>query len=208
MSLTSQIEDSKSPVGAFFRTRFPNTRAVVTECNKSLRNAETIHPTERIGKDFGTLGTAIDYRLRYYFAATPSQDLVAWRGAQMVNDRGFHGRVELAAGGSFVELPKLPEEIVEGFFQNLDVTLADLQPVGRKLDRDAESCLIAIASVWRCLSSAAVLLHDPHGHCSATMFRHGLTYCKSPPLIGLMTSVQCPSCSTTKWGADLRRMPF
>ena len=141
MSLTSEVNDSKSPVGAFFRTRFPNTRAVVTECNKSLRNAETIHPTERIDNHFGTLGTAIDYRLRYYFAVTPSQDLVAWRGAQMVNDRGFHGRVELAARDLFVELPKLPEEIVEGFFRNLDVTLADLQPVGRKLDRDAESLL-------------------------------------------------------------------
>ena len=142
MSLTSEIDKPKRPVGAFFRERFPNTRALVTECNRSLRQAETIRPTETMAShEFGTLGTAIDYRLRYYFAVTPSQDLVAWGGAQMVNDRGSHGRVGLAMGDSFVELPRLPEEIVEGFFRNLDATLDDLQPVGCKLDRDAEALL-------------------------------------------------------------------
>lgn len=59
----------------------------------------------------------------------------------MVNDGGFRGRVELAIGDSWVELVKMPEAIVDGFFSNLDATLADLQPVGRKLDRDAESLL-------------------------------------------------------------------
>ena len=142
MSLTSEINNPKSPVGTFFRKRFPNTRAVVTECNKSLRNAETIRPHEAMpSQEFSTLGTAIDYRLRYYFAVTPSQDLVAWGGAQMVSDRGFRGRWELAVGDSWVELVKMPEAIVEGFFSNLDATLADLQPVGRRLDRDAESLL-------------------------------------------------------------------
>lgn len=142
MSLTSEINNPKSPVGVFFRKRFPNTRAMVTECNRSLRDAETICPTERIGVDFGTLGTAIDYRLRYYFAVTPSEDLVAWSGAQMVSDGGYpNGLVERVLGDRVVELVKIPESIVEGFFRNLDVMLADLQPAGRKLNRDDESLL-------------------------------------------------------------------
>ena len=157
MSLTSQINDSKSPVGAFFRKRFPNTRAMVTECNRSLRQAETIRQPETLAHEFRTLGTAIDYRLRYYFAVTPSQDLVAWSGAQMVNDRGFRGRMELAVGDSWVELVKMPEAIIEGFFSNLDATLADLQPVGRKLGRDAESLLnrycVGLALFEQCFRS-------------------------------------------------------
>ena len=142
MSLTSEISNPKSPVGAFFRRKFPNTRAVVIECNRSLRQAETIRPPEEMpSQEFRTLGTAIDYRLRYYFAVTPSQNLVAWGGAQKVNDRWSDVYSVRAGGPLFGDSPKLPAEIVEGFFRNLDVTLTNLQPVGRKLDTDAESLL-------------------------------------------------------------------
>ena len=162
MSLTSEVNDSKSPVGAFFRTRFPNTRAMVTECNKSLRNAETIHPIERIDNHFGTLGTAIDYRLRYYFAALPSQELAAWSGAKKVSDKMIWDRAvnwEIAEdltlapkshydqiiNWSSLSLPwssfSLPQELILEFFQNLEAMLEDVQPAGRKLNRDDESLL-------------------------------------------------------------------
>lgn len=158
MSLTSEINNTSSPVGIFFRRKFPNTRTVVTECNRSLRQAETIRPPAAMSsQEFSTLGTAIDYRLRYYFAVPPSRDLVAWGGAQKVNDGGRHGRVELAVGDSWVELVKMPQAIVEGFFRNLDLTLADLQPAGRKLNQDDESLLnrycVGLALFEQCFRS-------------------------------------------------------
>ena len=79
MSLTTELDDSGSPTRRFLEERFPNTRRVTGEANALLRKAETIRPSSPL--PWGTLGTAFDYRARYYFRVTPSKELVAWRGA-------------------------------------------------------------------------------------------------------------------------------
>ena len=79
MSLTTELDDSGSPTRRFLEERFPNTRRVTGEANAILRKAETIQPSSPL--PWGTLGTAFDYRARYYFRATPSKELVAWHGA-------------------------------------------------------------------------------------------------------------------------------
>ena len=84
MSLTSHLDDLQSPVRKFFSDLFPNTRPVTRECGAALSNAETIRPTSRV--PYSTLGTALDYRVRYYFSVTPSKDLVAWQGAALPSD--------------------------------------------------------------------------------------------------------------------------
>jgi len=134
--LTSHIDDPQSPIAAFLKTRFPNTRSVVSECNKSLREDKTIKPTEPMDGHFGTLGTAIDYRLRYYFAATRYQELVAWKGAMRLIDDGIWKGILESVGGL-----DLPKRVVADFFQNLAITLAELQPAGRKLSHDDEQLL-------------------------------------------------------------------
>ena len=143
MSLTSEINNPKSPIGTFFRQRFPNTRAVVTECNQSLREAETIRPREPVDNHIGTLGTAIDYRLRYYFAALPSQELRAWSGAERVSDKMLWDTAIIDWSSLSLPWPsfRLPKELILDFFHSLDAMLEDVQPAGRKLNRDDESLL-------------------------------------------------------------------
>ena len=84
MSLTSHLDKTQGPVRKFFSEQFPNTRPVTRECGRVLRAAVTIRPAASL--PYSTLGIAIDYRLRYYFAVTPFEDLVAWRGASAVSD--------------------------------------------------------------------------------------------------------------------------
>ena len=82
MSLTTELDDSGSPTRRFLEERFPNTRRVTGEANALLHKAETIWPSSPL--PWGTLGTAFDYRARYYFRVTPSKELFAWQGALAV----------------------------------------------------------------------------------------------------------------------------
>ncbi len=83
MPLTSELDRPDSPARKFLEEKFPNTRRVVRDANTVLRQAETIRPAAPL--PWGTLGTAFDYRARYYFRATPFQDLTAWQGAQEIS---------------------------------------------------------------------------------------------------------------------------
>ena len=84
MSLTSHLNDPKSPLNRFFSELFTNTRPVTRECSAKLSGAETIRPIPKV--PFSTLGTALDYRTRYYFSVTQSKDFVAWQGAALLSD--------------------------------------------------------------------------------------------------------------------------
>ena len=48
MSLTTQLDNSSSPIRKFLEERFPNARAVTSEANALLRKAETIRPSEPV----------------------------------------------------------------------------------------------------------------------------------------------------------------
>jgi hypothetical protein len=141
MSLTSRLNDSKSPVRRFLSERFPNTRSVIRECRNTITNAETIRPTMPV--PWSTLGIALDYRLRYYFGLTPARDLVAWAGAKRVSDDDIWEDVGI---GSYAikarpNEPSLPRTAIESFFQELDEVLPELRPAGRQLDRQQEETL-------------------------------------------------------------------
>ncbi|MDE2838654.1 MAG: hypothetical protein OXL97_14295 [Chloroflexota bacterium] len=49
-----------------------------------MKAATTTRPQVSTGYPYTTIGTAIDYRLRYYFASTPHRDLVAYDGAELL----------------------------------------------------------------------------------------------------------------------------
>jgi hypothetical protein len=139
---------------------------MVTECNRSLREAATICPTEPIDNHFGTLGTAIDYRMRYYFAVTPSRDLAAWSGAKKVSDKTIWEPAEgltLAPSPHYHQIINwsslsLPKELILDFFRNLDAMLEDVQPAGRKLNQDDEFLLnrycVVLALFEQCYRAA------------------------------------------------------
>lgn len=130
MSLTSHIRNAKqSPIGQFLRQRFPHTAIITKETNAKLRASRAllppIHPWP-----YDKIGSAMDYRIRYYFDITPGQQLVAWAGAHMLpyvlGDEG-----ELIAGPYTLEP-------VEAFFSRLDALLETIHPVGRKLEPEEE----------------------------------------------------------------------
>lgn len=163
MSLTSHIAQGKdSPVGRFFCERFCQTATIAADANRQLRNTATIRPTISIPlSTYSTIGSAIDYRIRYSFANTPSQQLTAWTGAwmlalkqkdsvddvlldedeltEMLSSHTFVTRfdpfaVEVAHG-------PYPASLLEQFFANLDKSIDEIRPAGRRLDVLEESLL-------------------------------------------------------------------
>ena len=143
MSLTSVLDDRKSKVRALFEERFPNTREIVRETNALLRRAETIRPNGTV--PFATLGTAFDYRMRYHFAVTPSEELAAWKGARRVSEGDDWipvGENAWYRAESPLGTPSLSEETVENFFRDLDKTLANIQPPGQLLPPNQEESLL------------------------------------------------------------------
>ena len=124
MSLTSALEDRNSTVREFFEERFPNTKKVIGEKNSQLRRVETIRPPEEVSRDaLGTIGTAFDYRMRYHLVVTPSEKLVAWKGASIAAGNIAEVRETTILGRS-----TLTEESVENFFSDLDGLLANVKP--------------------------------------------------------------------------------
>src|SRR5258707_4122240 len=83
MSLTSHLRDSNSPIGQFIRQRFSQSPRITRIANPQLRGARTINPGFA-SSIYGHLGMAIDYRIRYYFALTPKEHLVAWYGTPKI----------------------------------------------------------------------------------------------------------------------------
>lgn len=68
MSLTGLLRETDSPLRALFRECLPTTKTFVTNLNRGLRAL----PLNTVGSvDPGLSGTAIDYRLRYYFRNDP-----------------------------------------------------------------------------------------------------------------------------------------
>jgi hypothetical protein len=84
MSLTGHLADKNSPVGAFLRTRFPDTRKLAAQINADLRDAQLLRPSGAPAQEYpyARIGHAIDYRIRYAFALTPSRETVAYAGAE------------------------------------------------------------------------------------------------------------------------------
>jgi hypothetical protein len=129
MSLTSHLKDSASPIGQFLRTRFAQTKAITVVANPRLRTCATLRPQPIPGEvyPYGDIGRAIDYRIRYSFAITPWEQLVAEQGA---------GRLLACADNA-----DYAASLITGFAKHLAAALADIRPVGRALTSDEEARL-------------------------------------------------------------------
>lgn len=146
MSLTSHLNNRHSAISRFFTERFANTRSVTRECAALLSGTTTLRPSAPV--PWSTLGTAIDYRIRYYFAITPYENLIAWRGAQRVSDSLIWtaaewdketGEEEAWVGRqASADSPSLPLGTIESFFAELGELLQHHDPVRRRLDRPQE----------------------------------------------------------------------
>jgi hypothetical protein len=102
MSLTTLIDDRQSAVSLFMAERFPNTRALqkVWRDDLAAQGVPTMRPASApAAHPWGVIGSAIDYRIRYYFGLTPTADLIA------VGGLGALPGISVDPGSLPVELP-------------------------------------------------------------------------------------------------------
>jgi hypothetical protein len=155
MSLTTHLNNPSSPVGQFIRERFPQTFNITKMTNSQLRSSDTIFPASHPWP-YDKIGIAIDYRIRYSFAITPSQQLVAWAGLGELAFKPLENEDDIVI--PWEDIPQgllIPAsdgldffagaaqgpyrwEIIETFFNRLDEMLVTIQPVGRRLTMDEE----------------------------------------------------------------------
>jgi hypothetical protein len=159
MSFTSHLGSATSPVGQFLRQRFASTTGLTKEANKLLRSVTTLRPAASTCP-YGTLGMAIDYRIRYSFAITPSNQLTAWQGAPILafkplesnedvpvdwedlpQGAGIPTRLDASGIPLGIAQGPYPWKLIASFFAKLDTFLAEIQPVKRRLEPEAERIL-------------------------------------------------------------------
>lgn len=172
MSLTSHLGSATSLIGQFLRQRFASTTGLTKEANKLLRGFTTIRPAVP-NCPYGTLGMAIDYRIRYSFAITPSNQLVAWQGAPILAFKplesdedipvdwedlpqgvGIPTRLDTSGVPLGIAQGPYPWKLIASFFAGLDMVLADIQPVRRRLELEAEQLLARYCFVLGLLEEA------------------------------------------------------
>ncbi len=138
MSLTSHLDDKDSPVRRFIRETFPNTRPPLADCREAMRASPPILG-EGLSRDaYSPIGTAIDYRIRYHFAVTPTRELVAFKGALLVAGRPHPPREEWSIPERF----QLTKACVDGFRKTLDLTVNEIAADKRR-PKDAEERRLA-----------------------------------------------------------------
>lgn len=133
MSLTSHLSTPRSPLGAWFRETFAATSAVVRFINATLADSPGVPPPA--GALAGTLGTAIDYRIRFAFDRPVVASLIAVRGARRSMD--------------YVD-----PHLAVAFFESLGRLLADASPGLRPRDDETERTLARHCVVLALLDEA------------------------------------------------------
>ena len=156
MSLTSHLNNPASPIGQFIKQRFAQTARLTKAANPGLKSADTIRPTQADSSyPYGLIGTAIDYRIRYAFAITPYQRLVAWGGAKLLTVKPFESDEDIAVDWDDLEGIPLPPTflttgvaqgpyplaLIRAFFDSLENTVNMIQPKGRLLELENERTL-------------------------------------------------------------------
>lgn len=135
MSLTWHLRKHlDSPAGEFLQRRFSHPKQITLTANQQIQQTRRRLPSTPYCP-YGTLDRAINYRIRYSFALTPAQELLAWRGA--------FEYLTWNAGYNYVtgDSGPYPLKVMKSFFERLESALQTLQPVGRSLDREAEHLL-------------------------------------------------------------------
>ena len=135
--MTAELKKKGSPLRCFMENHFPNARQTIQTHNRQLAECSTTNcldsPPLAV---YSLLGTAIDYRIRYYFEDALYQDLIAAKGAALVHgERALWDPTE-------ARMPKLDSELVSEFFDiELPCTLMMMGPAGRRLNTDDEQLL-------------------------------------------------------------------
>src|SRR5579862_9893925 len=82
MSLTSHLDDKNSPVRQFLEDAFPGRSYLFSHIREALSGSTSVVPSH---KQEALVGTAFDYRLRYFLKIMPSRETVAYVGAKVAS---------------------------------------------------------------------------------------------------------------------------
>lgn len=148
MSLTGELDKKNSPVTRWFAERVLNVKPISDEWNAAVKAATVICPASG-DRPHGTVGTAFDYRARYWFHVTPLAGLTASLGMRALSLQGARPIVsERAAPDALLALKGPPPvesasaaALLDAFAASLDATLCRLRPVGRILQSEGEQLL-------------------------------------------------------------------
>jgi hypothetical protein len=147
MSLTAELEKKDSPVTHWFNEWLPNAKPLSKGWNAQVKPVPIIRPDTDQHVP-GTVGTAFDYRVRYYLALTPLEDLVAATGMRLLDAGGRRTPTTRAVPDAFLRLYGPPPvaarpvaDLIGEFQQAFPAALAELAPVGRSLADEQEELL-------------------------------------------------------------------
>jgi hypothetical protein len=158
-SFTQELKVRGTKVRAFFEDRFPDAAAARADLRERVRDSQTLDPSDTAGYPWGTVGTALDYRVRFSFpayAALPDRwDIYVDNpdvGFGLINDLGNPGSLprplvaELVAStaridkGAHVEAASW-SRAASRFFGDFSVFLRRVRPHELSLHRDDEERL-------------------------------------------------------------------
>lgn len=131
-SLTGHLARASNPVRMFLFDVLPATavKPINDAVWAALAGGPRVAGAGLAPWEHALLGTAIDYRLRYWFGVTPATELVAALGVSRLP--GFLtdelGGIEFVSG-------------CQSFMDGMDATATRLNTVGRRLDKDDEEIL-------------------------------------------------------------------
>jgi hypothetical protein len=147
VALTHELDKKDSPSTRWFNDWLPNAKPISKQWSRQVKPVPIVRP-ETEQRVPGTVGTAFDYRLRYYLEVTPLERLVAGTGLRILDTPGGLTLKMRAASDAFLALygPPPPAakrliELITDFQVGLAATLAQLSPVGRMLNDGGEELL-------------------------------------------------------------------
>ncbi len=154
MSLTGFLKDPKSSIGKLFRESFEPSN-FLKEIWNNLKSTECIRSSNFNIDRASLIGTAIDYRIRYYFDIPHFYDLVAYHGIYKGHEYIFN---DLGLWGKGKEYDFLEGAIM--YFTVLNSFLRSHKIVRQKLNKTIESELNR-----HCLTLAMLerLFRNPEG---------------------------------------------
>ena len=138
MSLTSHLKDKSSYVREFFEEHLPNTKSINSDgitleslqITAEIHNPKATTPVNKLSNlNFGeaiilplamedypwqVVGIAFDYRLRYFLEVTPTEQLVAMKGASGVRMHFQTSKYPLAFLELQAQLAQLAPELGKG----------------------------------------------------------------------------------------------
>ncbi|HVA67613.1 MAG TPA: hypothetical protein VNK24_11950 [Elusimicrobiota bacterium] len=119
MSLTSLL-DHPSFLRDFFCRHFGNTKEIVKDINDEISKLPLIGNSNLLPADAGTIGTAFDYRARFYFQNYDPHATVAFEGAKLLLDHNYRTTL-------------LHRSLIYELFSRLYRDVLTIQPSGKKL---------------------------------------------------------------------------